>query len=83
MFRENAKTSISKALIVYLIANKPCSYINVNRYDTSNAEAILFDVADATLMSNRGLVADCGQLFNWKHTVELTTAAHLEVHRPR
>jgi hypothetical protein len=62
MFRESAKTSIAKALIVYLIANKHRRYINVDSYDKSNAESILFDVADA-LMNNRGLVGDYGQLF--------------------
>jgi hypothetical protein len=34
MFRESAKTSIAKALIVYLIANKKRRYINV---DTSTS----------------------------------------------
>lgn len=57
MFRESAKTSIAKALIVYLIWTEQRRYINVDSYDKGNAENILFDVADA-LMNNRGLVAD-------------------------
>lgn len=52
MFRESAKTSIAKALIVFLIVNKQRRYLNVESFDKANAESILFDVADA-LMSNR------------------------------
>jgi hypothetical protein len=71
MFRESAKTSIAKALIVYLICTQQRRYINVDSYDKGNAENILFDVADA-LMTNRALIADYGQLFSKKHTEELT-----------
>lgn len=62
MFRESAKTSIAKALIVYLIANKKRRYINVDSFDKSNAEMILFDVA-SSLMTNPRLLQDYGQLF--------------------
>jgi hypothetical protein len=62
MFRESAKTSISKAFVVYLIATKKREYLNVDSFDKGNAEAILFDVANS-LMNNRGLVGDYGQLF--------------------
>jgi len=62
MFRESAKISIAKALIVYLICTEQRRYINVDSYDKGNAENILFDVADA-LMNNRGVVADYGRLF--------------------
>jgi len=62
MFRESAKTSIAKALITYLVATKQREYLNVDSFDKSNAEMILFDVANS-LMTNRGLVRDYGQLF--------------------
>lgn len=62
MFRESAKTSIAKALIVYLIATKKRRYINVDSFDKSNAE-VLFDVANA-LMTDKGLIQDFGQLFS-------------------
>lgn len=35
MFRESAKTSIAKALIVYLIATKKRRYINVDSFDNA------------------------------------------------
>lgn len=38
MFRESAKTSIAKALIVYLICTEQRRYINVDSYDKGNAE---------------------------------------------
>lgn len=63
MFRESTKTSIAKALVVYLIATEQRRY--VDSFEKTNAESILFDVADA-LMNNRGLVADYGQLFSKK-----------------
>jgi hypothetical protein len=62
MFRESAKTSIAKALIVYLICTAQRRYINVDSYDKGNAENILFDVADA-LMTNRAIIGDYGQLY--------------------
>jgi hypothetical protein len=71
MFRESAKTSIAKALIVYLITTKKRRYINVDAFDKGNAESVLFDVSDA-LMNNRKIVQDFGQLFTKRHTEELT-----------
>lgn len=71
MFRESAKTSISKILLVYLIVAEKRRYINVDSFDKGNAEGVLFDVADA-LMNNRKVILDWGQLFTKKHTDELT-----------
>jgi hypothetical protein len=62
MFRESAKTSIAKALLVYLIATKKRRYINVDSFDKTNAESVLFDIANS-LMTNRLLIQDFGQLF--------------------
>lgn len=61
-FRESAKTSIAKGLIVYLICEKKRRYINVDSFDKSNSEAVLFDVANS-LMTNKRLIQDFGQLF--------------------
>lgn len=41
MFRESAKTSIAKALIVYLIATNKRRYLNVDSFDKTNAEMVL------------------------------------------
>ena len=71
MFRESAKTSIAKALLVYLIVEKKRRYINVDSYEKTNAESVLFDVA-TSLMTNPKLIQDFGQLFTKKHTEELT-----------
>lgn len=71
MFRESAKTSIAKILLVYLIVTQKRRYLNVDSFDKGNAEGVLFDIADA-LMNNRKLVQDFGQLFTKKHTDELT-----------
>jgi hypothetical protein len=37
MFRESAKTSISKILLVYLIVTEKRRYINVDSFDKGNA----------------------------------------------
>jgi hypothetical protein len=71
MFRESAKTSIAKTLVVYLIVTEKRRYINVDSFDKGNAESILFDVSDA-LMNNRKIVQDFGQLFTKRYTEELT-----------
>lgn len=65
MFRESAKTSISKALLVYLICYNKKRYINVDSYDKENAERILFDIV-IELQSNPRLKTDFGELFNLK-----------------
>jgi multimeric flavodoxin WrbA len=48
--------------LVFLVVNKLRRYINVDSFDKSNAEMVLFDVAN-TLMTNRAIIADYGQLF--------------------
>lgn len=62
MFRESAKTSITKMYIVWLICHKKRRFINYDCYDKKNAEAALFDVAIA-LQTKQTLIEDYGQLF--------------------
>lgn len=61
-YRESAKTSIAKICLCWLICYAKKKYINVDSYDKSNAEAILFDVT-ISMQTNRKLIADFGQLY--------------------
>lgn len=63
MFRESAKTSISKIFLVWLIAYKKRLYINVDSFSVTNAERILFDVV-SSLQTNKKITSDFGELFN-------------------
>ena len=54
MFRESAKTSISKICLVHAICYKKKKYINWDSYDKGNAEQALFDVT-VTLQTSRTL----------------------------
>lgn len=67
MFRESAKTAITKAYITWNIAYGKKHYINVDSYDKDNAEGILFDVA-IELQTNKNLLADFGNLYNEDRT---------------
>ena len=63
MFRESAKTSITKICVIHAICYKQKSYINWDSYDKSNAEQALFDIA-LELQTNQRLIADFGHLYN-------------------
>jgi hypothetical protein len=78
-YRESAKTSIAKAALCWIPARQvvidelkaqgqQCDwmerrYINVDSYDKSNAESILFDVV-TEMQSNQLLIQDFGHLYN-------------------
>lgn len=62
MFRESAKTTLTRMFIVYCICMNKKHYINWDSYDKDNAEASLFMVA-TTLQSNKKIIADFGQLY--------------------
>lgn len=62
MFRESAKTTFAKILIIYLICYGKRKYINTDSFDSENSERILFDVA-FELVNNARLRADFGALF--------------------
>lgn len=61
-FRESAKTSIAKMFVVWCIVYQKKHYINYDSYDSSNAEAALFDIA-VTLQTNKKILSDFGQLY--------------------
>jgi predicted phage terminase large subunit-like protein len=65
MFRESAKTTLSKLYIIWLITFKKKLYINVDSADKENAERILFDVA-YELSNNKRIIKDYGLLFSRK-----------------
>lgn len=65
MFRESAKTTLSKLYVMWLITFKKKKYINVDSFDKENAERILFDIA-YELSNNQRLQADYGVLFSRK-----------------
>jgi phage terminase large subunit-like protein len=72
MFRESAKTSIAKAFLVYLICHEKAEYINVDSYEKTNAERILFDVV-LELQTNKRLIADFGSLYNTQRSPDEAT----------
>lgn len=63
IFRESAKTSIAKALILYLIVFKKRRYINADSFDKENAERVLFDVV-VEMQTNPRIILDFGHLYN-------------------
>lgn len=63
MFRESAKTSITKICLIHAVCYKKKNYINWDSYDKGNAEQALFDVT-VTLQTNHRLIADFGELYN-------------------
>lgn len=69
VFREGAKTSIAKIFLTYLILYEKRYYINVDSFDKSNAESVLFDVV-LSLQTNAKIVSDFGQLYNTRRTPE-------------
>ena len=67
-FRESAKTSYAKLFIIWLIAFKKRKYINVDSFDSENAERILFDIA-FEMVNNIRLKADFGVLFSKERSI--------------
>lgn len=65
MFRESAKTSIAKALLLWIIAYRKRLYPNVDSFDKENAERILFDIV-LEMQTNQRFISDFGELFNSK-----------------
>lgn len=71
-FRESAKTSLAKGLILWLITYKKRNYLNVDSFDKENAERILFDVV-VEMQSNQKYIADFGQIYNTKRDADQVT----------
>lgn len=61
-FRESAKTSVAKALLVHSCAYGWAKYVNVDSQDKANAERFLFDCA-VEMRSNPRLAQDFGVLY--------------------
>jgi phage terminase large subunit-like protein len=66
--REGAKTTLAQLYIIWLIAYKKRSYINVDSFDKENAERILFDIA-FELTNNLRFKADFGILFSKERSI--------------
>lgn len=62
MFRESAKTTLTKIYVVYCIVYRKKRFINWDSYDKGNSEAALFDIA-TWLQTNKKIIADFGQLY--------------------
>ena len=72
MFRESAKTSFAKGLLLWLIATGRRRYLNVDSFDKENAERILFDVVVEMQMNGR-FKSDFGELYNVKREADSVT----------
>ncbi len=69
MFRESAKTTLSKIFLVWLVAHKRYKYINVDSFDKENSERILFDIA-YELSNNQRFLNDYGILYSRKKGID-------------
>lgn len=67
MFRESAKTSLSKGFLLWCIVYKKVEYINVDSHDKANSGRFLFDVV-LELQTNQKIRQDFGDLFNSKRS---------------
>jgi len=72
MFRESAKTSLAKGLLLWIIAYQKRMYPNVDCFDKENAERILFDIV-LEMQTNQRFIYDFGELFNSKRNPEEIT----------
>jgi len=69
MFRESAKTTFTKLFIIWLIVFNKRKYINVDSFDSENAERILFDIA-YELTNNARLIEDYGVFYSRKRGID-------------
>lgn len=76
-FRDSAKTSVAKIFLCYLICTKKKRYINVDSYDKSNSEQILFDTT-ISLQTNKRLISDFGHLYYKKPQKDALSEAKLK-----
>lgn len=61
-FRESAKTSYAKMLVLWYICHEKKKFINWDSFDGDNSESALYDVV-TELQTNQRLIADYGHLF--------------------
>jgi len=67
--RETAKSSMAMAWYVWLIVNHENEYYNVDSYDKTNAETMLYEIV-LHLQTNKRLIEVYGQLFNRERSME-------------
>jgi len=72
MFRESAKTSISKAFVLWLITYQKRKYLNVDAFDKENAERTLFDIV-VEMQTNQRYKVDYGEMYNAKREQDKAT----------
>lgn len=61
-FRESAKTSYAKMLVIWYICHEKKKFINWDSYDKDNAESALYDII-TELQTNQRIIDDYGHLF--------------------
>lgn len=71
-FRESAKTSLAKAVVLWLIASGRRRYLNVDSFDKENSERILFDIV-VEMQTNARFRSDYGELYNTKRDSDNVT----------
>lgn len=71
-FRESAKTSLVKELIIYVICYELEDFIVWDSYDEGNSKRALFDIV-VELQTNKRLKEDFGELYNAKRTSDEIT----------
>ena len=71
-FRESAKTSLVKELIIYLIAYRLEDYIVWDSLDIGNSKRALFDIV-VEMQTNKRLKQDFGELYNTKRSKDEST----------
>lgn len=77
-YRDSAKTSLAKiAFAIWLIVFKKKRYINVDSYDSGNAEQFLFDITVA-LQTNQRIIADYGNIYNMRKSKDALSEAKMK-----
>lgn len=70
-FKECAKTTMFKAFLIYIICYELRDYLNVDAYDKTNSERILFDIV-YHMQTNGRLINDFGELYTTARTKDQT-----------
>ncbi|HMV23115.1 MAG TPA: hypothetical protein PKA71_02215 [Saprospiraceae bacterium] len=77
IYREAAKTAITKILLTKMICYKEKMYPNADSLDKKNSENLLFDIA-SNLLSNRRIIRDFGQLYDRKRAQDELTRTRMD-----
>lgn len=71
-FRESAKTSLVKELIIFMICYELEDFIVWDSYDEGNSKRALFDIV-VELQTNQRIKEDFGEMYNSKRSVDEIT----------